>query len=248
LVLFPDWEVAAVQSETADPSKNHRYVDRAPWFKLARICLVLLLSTLATSARADDFAVGPARVDELSMAQARIVSRARLEVLRRVRYVGTWQRTSGYPMGDIRPDRGACTDLVVRSYRAAGIDLQRLVHEDMLGAGRWYGVEHPDPTIDHRRVSTLLVFFQRNAMRLTTDPHEVTLFAPGDVVFFGPSPSSKSGQGHVAIVSDRIGRRGFPLLLENGGPRPVESDALDRRPIVGHFRLQLGGGTQFVGG
>ena len=28
-------------------------------------------------------------------------------------------------------DKGACTDVVIRAFRAAGYDLQRLIHEDM---------------------------------------------------------------------------------------------------------------------
>lgn len=206
---------------------------------LVLVVIALLLWTMSpTSARAQGFS-GPLRIESMSLDQARIVTRARLEVMRGVKYVGTWERTSGYPMGDIRSDRGACTDLVVRSYRAAGVDLQRLVHEDMRAAAKAYGVERPDPTIDHRRVSTLFVFFQRHAASRSMDPQDVDAFAPGDVVFFGPSAANKSVRPHVAIVSDRIGPRGLPLLLENGGPRPIESDSLDRRPIVGHFRMAL---------
>jgi uncharacterized protein YijF (DUF1287 family) len=37
-----------------------------------------------------------------------------------------------YPGGDVPAERGVCTDVVVRAYRQAfGIDLQRLVNEDM---------------------------------------------------------------------------------------------------------------------
>src|SRR5215831_11540850 len=36
-----------------------------------------------------------------------------------------------YPNGDVPMDRGACTDVIVRAFRKAGIDLQKDVHEDM---------------------------------------------------------------------------------------------------------------------
>lgn len=36
-----------------------------------------------------------------------------------------------YPNGDVAPGKGVCADEVVRVYRLLGIDLQRLVHEDM---------------------------------------------------------------------------------------------------------------------
>ncbi len=48
----------------------------------------------------------------------------------RVVYDGRYTRI-GYPMGDVPQDRGVCTDVVIRAYRALGIDLQVLVHEDM---------------------------------------------------------------------------------------------------------------------
>ncbi|HPY39077.1 MAG TPA: DUF1287 domain-containing protein, partial [Thiolinea sp.] len=37
----------------------------------------------------------------------------------------------GYPNGDVPSNIGVCTDTVIRSYRRLGVDLQRLVHEDM---------------------------------------------------------------------------------------------------------------------
>lgn len=37
-----------------------------------------------------------------------------------------------YPGGDVPSDTGVCTDEVIRSYRAVGIDLQKEVHEDMV--------------------------------------------------------------------------------------------------------------------
>ena len=35
----------------------------------------------------------------------------------------------GYPLGDINPEWSVCTDIVVRSLREAGLDLQALVYE-----------------------------------------------------------------------------------------------------------------------
>src|SRR5262250_3132571 len=47
-----------------------------------------------------------------------------------VRYVPNYVRIP-YPGGDVPPDTGVCTDEVIRSYRAVGVDLQKEVHEDM---------------------------------------------------------------------------------------------------------------------
>ena len=67
-----------------------------------------------------------------------------------------------YPNGDVPDQVGVCTDLIIRSYRAVGIDLQKEVHEDMLThfqayPGIW-GLSKPDPNIDHRRVPNLQTF------------------------------------------------------------------------------------------
>src|SRR5437016_9424439 len=43
-----------------------------------------------------------------------------------------------YPNGDVPPDTGVCADEIVRIYRAAGIDLQQRVHEDMVAAWNDY--------------------------------------------------------------------------------------------------------------
>src|SRR5215813_87663 len=70
-----------------------------------------------------------------------------------------------YPNGDVPIDRGACTDVIVRAFRKAGIDLQKDVHEDMASnfgvyPHRW-GLNAPDTNIDHRRVPNLMKYFER---------------------------------------------------------------------------------------
>src|SRR3954463_12821226 len=70
-----------------------------------------------------------------------------------------------YPGGDVPRDRGVCSDVVVRAFRAIGVDLQAAVHEDMrahFGAyPRMWGLRAPDANIDHRRVPNLMAFFSR---------------------------------------------------------------------------------------
>jgi hypothetical protein len=55
---------------------------------------------------------------------------ARREVKNRTYYDASYAAIS-YPGGDVSSDRGACTDVVIRAFRNAGIDLQQLIHEDM---------------------------------------------------------------------------------------------------------------------
>src|SRR5688572_30256749 len=94
----------------------------------------------------------------------RLVAAAVAQTRQPVRYDGAYRRIP-YPMGDVPPDVGVCTDLVIRAYRAVGIDLQQRVHEDMRAAFAAYpkawGLSRPDPNIDHRRVPNLQRYFTR---------------------------------------------------------------------------------------
>src|SRR5690348_13789209 len=79
-------------------------------------------------------------------------------------------RVIPYPNGDLPEDTGACTDVVIRAFRAAGVDLQKEIHEDMASNFSAYpqkwGLPGPDPNIDHRRVPNLQTFFTRKGKSL----------------------------------------------------------------------------------
>lgn len=166
-----------------------------------------------------------------------VVERARAEIDKVTIYDNTWMETSSYPNGDVPSNRGACTDVIVRSLREIGVDLQQLVHEDILRDPKPYKLDSSDYNIDHRRVGTMYVFFQRHAMTLTNDLHDKQAFRPGDIVFISFSSWMKGAlPEHVGIISDKMGPRGYPMLIENGGPRPIEGDGLGRGKVVGHFR------------
>lgn len=169
-------------------------------------------------------------------AEATITGRAREELLRVTTYDNSWMETNGYPMGDVPTNRGACTDVVVRALREVNIDLQQLVHEDAQADLRAYSMTSTDTNIDHRRVSTMFTFFQRHAMTLTNDTKQRDQFRPGDVVFYAWDKGKFAPPEHVAIVSDRKGPRGHWMIIQNGGPKPNETDGLDKGKIVGHFR------------
>ena len=70
-----------------------------------------------------------------------------------------------YPKGDVPLERGVCCDVVIRAMRAAGVDLQQVVHEDMKANFSVYPkiwkLTKTDTNIDHRRVPNL-VFRRRN--------------------------------------------------------------------------------------
>jgi uncharacterized protein len=144
--------------------------------------------------------------------------------------------TLDYPGGDVPPDRGVCTDVIIRSYRKLGIDLQVKVHEDMKNNFNSYpkiwNLKKPDLNIDHRRVPNLMVFFKRHGTVLpkSRNPDD---YAPGDIVTWNLS----GGVTHIGIVStkkDSSNKR--YKVVHNIGAGPKLEDALFKWEITGHFR------------
>lgn len=137
-------------------------------------------------------------------------------------------RTIRYPGGDVRRLYGVCSDVVIRAYRALGIDLQVRVHEARVGS--------PDRSIAHRRTENLRRYFKRVGASLPiTDFAEDYL--PGDVVTYD-RPQNRGSQDHIAIVSNIRGPSGRPMIVHNRGFGPQIEDALFVDVITGHYRFQ----------
>jgi uncharacterized protein len=142
-----------------------------------------------------------------------------------------------YPNGDVPEGVGVCTDEVIRSYRAVGVDLQKEVHEDMLrdfsAYPRTWGLKKTDTNIDHRRVPNLMTFFARQgaALPITMDARD---YRPGDVV----SWDLGNGMTHIGIVvnipSDADETR--MQIVHNIGAGPKMEDVLFGWKITGHYR------------
>jgi hypothetical protein len=168
----------------------------------------------------------------------RVVNRAKEEARRAVRYDASYQILP-YPGGDVPQDRGACTDVVVRSLRATGIDLQRKIHEDMVARYDLYphhwDNRRPDKNIDHRRGANHIVYFRRHARALPTGTTGIALssWQPGDIVYW------KLGNNldHCGIISNVRNASGVPLVIHNIGIARQE-DCLTSWKIVAHFRCQ----------
>ena len=167
------------------------------------------------------------------------LSNAALGRLRsRVRYDGSYVKI-GYPWGDVPANIGVCTDVVIRSYRKLGIDLQSQVHQDMAVAFSAYpnvkkwGLSQPDANIDHRRVYNLKAFFQRRgaALPITRNP---TDYRPGDLVTWMVGP----GLPHIGVVVDKPSRADprRKMIVHNIAHGPQMEDVLFRFPITGHYR------------
>ncbi len=164
---------------------------------------------------------------------ALVVAGAERQVGVTVVYDGSYRRLA-YPGGDVPPERGVCTDVVVRAFRNAGIDLQVLVHEDLKRSPaaypRSWGMRGPDRNIDHRRVPNLATFFARHGtvLPLSRDGSD---YRPGEVVVW----RLPSGLPHIGLVSARV-ERGRPLVLHNIGTGTVFEDVLFTWAMTGRYR------------
>ena len=153
-----------------------------------------------------------------------------------VRYDGAYIPIA-YPNGDVPKNIGVCTDVVIRSYRKLGIDLQVLVHEDMsknfdaYPSKRIWGLTKTDRNIDHRRVPNLQTFFSRHGKELPITA-KAKDYQAGDIVTWilpGNLP-------HIGIVTDRVSESGPPLIVHNIRSGPSLDDMLFAYEITGHYR------------
>lgn len=140
-----------------------------------------------------------------------------------------------YPGGDVPPDRGVCTDVIIRAYRKMGIDLQVEVHRDMIAHFNLYpktwGLTKPDKNIDHRRVPNLMTFFARHGStkRITQNPDD---YLPGDIVAWNLGGNLT----HIGIVINQKSKDGLRhLIVHNIGNGQEISDCLFSYKIIGHY-------------
>jgi uncharacterized protein YijF (DUF1287 family) len=150
-----------------------------------------------------------------------------------VQYIPDYVRLA-YPMGDVPKNTGVCTDVVIRAYRGVGIDLQQLVHEDIVAhPERYQNIKKPDTNIDHRRVPNLGKFFKHNgtSIKVTLHPED---YLPGDIVWW--KLGSPTGLNHIGVVVSEKSKDGTPLVIHNiGGGQVIENILFDHH-IAGHYR------------
>lgn len=155
-------------------------------------------------------------------------------------YDGAYVRIP-YPNGDVSKETGVCTDVVIRAYRKLGVDLQRLVHEDMkknfsLYSKQW-GLKKPDTNIDHRRVPNLQTFFTRHGKSLPVTESGAD-YKPGDIVTWDLS-YPKRPLPHIGIVTDKKSADGKRYLIVHNIGRGAEvEDTLFEYHITGHYRYE----------
>ncbi|MBE8717993.1 DUF1287 domain-containing protein [Cellvibrio polysaccharolyticus] len=190
--------------------------------KLRTLWLLPLLCSLATSALAD---------------MDKVLQAAMASTQQNITYNAAWFKID-YPGGDIPPQFGVCTDVIVRSYRAIGIDLQKEVHEDIRAhfdqypARRIWNQTRPDTNIDHRRVPNLQTFFTRHGESLTPGKKGED-YQPGDMVTW-MLPGNLPHIGFVSEKQSADGKR--PLIIHNIGAGPKLEDMLFDYTITGQYR------------
>lgn len=219
---------------------------RAPlnWLHILPVCLILLSAASCqrpTPARSSAAAAAaPSPVARPLPANASPQLKQLLEAAGEQSKVTTgydpsWVKID-YPNGDVPGDTGVCSDVVVRAFRKAGIDLQKEVHEDMTRARsaypkRW-GASGTDTNIDHRRVLNLMTYFDRlgKSLPITNDRAN---YLPGDVVAWELS----DGVEHIGILTNLSSEADkHYLIVHNIGMGARIEDVLLAWKIIGHYR------------
>ncbi len=170
--------------------------------------------------------------DDLKPIGVELVQAARSQVGVTLHYDPNYTKLA-YPNGDVALSKGVCTDVIIRALRDAyGMDLQKLVHEDMAKNFAHYpkkwGLKQPDANIDHRRVPNLQVYFKRHWQDLTYSAKPPD-FQAGDVI----TVMLPGNLPHIMLVSDAKKN----IVIHNIGRGAKEDASLGLYTITGHYRL-----------
>ena len=141
--------------------------------------------------------------------------------------------TLKYPMGDVPMIKGVCTDVIIRALRLQGVDLQKLIHEDMkknfaVYPKKW-GLKSTDRNIDHRRVPNIMTYFNRQGYEVKDKNYKA-----GDIVTWDLG----KGLVHIGIISNQKSLvNSTPLVIHNIGSGTQENNILFEYKITGHYRI-----------
>ena len=206
-------------------------VRRSVWFAL------LAITITACSASPQSVAEERPQLTELHSPKVRKMLESALQQTRTTTGYTQKYYVIKYPGGDVPSDTGACTDVVIRSMRNAGVDLQKDVHEDMKAnfsdyPQKW-GLSTTDTNIDHRRVPNLMKFFERKgkSLKITKNGKD---YKPGDIVSWD---LNGKGTTHIGVVSNRWNpdTKRYLIIHNIGGGTRLEDRLFDWE-ITGHYR------------
>ena len=164
-----------------------------------------------------------------------LIAAALKQVNRRVIFDDTYRKIT-YPGGDVPPHIGTSADLIIRSYRDLGVDLQKEIYEDMCTCSHPYSdtmfSREPDACIDHRRIFNMEIFFRRKGITLpiTMNPQD---YKAADLISWLVPPDLP----HIGIITNHRSKDGKRfLVVHNLGMGPKLEDVLFEYQIRGHFR------------
>ncbi len=212
--------------------------------KIIRVLLISLIAfvsacqSISTIAR-QDFAASQAKpkLSEIESVGIRNLLESAIEQTNLTKDYDPKYVALSYPNGDVPIETGVCSDVVIRAFRKAGVDLQKEVHEDMtanfsLYPKKW-SLQSPDANIDHRRVPNLQTFFTRKGKSLTIT-NKAEDYKPGDVIAWD---LDGKGMTHIGLVSNfynEITKR--YLIIHNIGAGAQADDKIFDWKIIGHYR------------
>ena len=187
--------------------------------------------------------LSPIRLFASSTNGVQLAAAARHQIGITLSYDPNYTRVT-YPNGDVPRKTGVCADVIVRAARDAfALDLQKLVHEDMLHsfdaypARKAWGERAPDASIDHRRVLNLETYWQRAGAQLWTARNPT----PGDEF---PAPIEvgdivtwrlDARLPHVGILTS-IGAQTTVVHNIGNGVEETPLSAFHPHRAAGHYR------------
>lgn len=144
-----------------------------------------------------------------------------------------------YPMGDIAEGKGTATDLVIRSLRAIGLDLQKEIHEDMSQSFHEYpqlwSLKEANHSIDHRRIENIRRYLERHHISEDTSRNSKD-YRVGNIVFW----RLPKGQLHLGIIVPGPGvHENEKWVVHNLHSSPKWEDILFDYNIVGNFSIRV---------
>jgi uncharacterized protein YijF (DUF1287 family) len=213
------------------------------YFKMKGISLFPFLVCFLVSCHSNhqkasaDFFVSEEPNNPITDAQKKISDAAKSIIDPSILYDPTYFQLD-YPNGDVPIGKGVCTDVVIRTYRKLGVDLQKEVHEDMKTNFQVYpkiwGLSKPDTNIDHRRVPNLMVYFDRFGIEkaISNNPED---YDPGDIICW----RLPNGMTHIGMMIDEKSRDNERfLIVHNIGQGQIAEDILFDFEIIGHYAFE----------
>jgi uncharacterized protein len=204
--------------------------------KLLVLSSLLMMSTGCTQLKTPSFLSTSPIETQVASPKLKQVLQAAMEQTKYTRSYDPAYVAIAYPSGDVPRESGVCTDVVIRAFRAIGVDLQQEVHEDMKRNFAAYpqdwGLSGTDTNIDHRRVPNLMKYFERQGKAIAITQRKED-YLPGDVVTWNLG----EGQEHIGIVTQfKSAQTGQFLIVHNIGAGARLEDIVLNWPVIGHYR------------